>query len=78
MAADGILVRDIYERVHDGIVVEEYPRYHKGPCVLVLQRDQDGQPIHVPWGIPANASSPAVVASLGESHEYTASNQVRA
>ncbi|MGH2361899.1 MAG: DUF4258 domain-containing protein [bacterium] len=61
LAADGILVRDVYEGVHHAIVVEEYPTYHKGPCVLVLQRDHDGQPIHVLWGIPTNATSPAVV-----------------
>jgi len=61
LAADGILVRDIYEGVHDAIVVEEYPTYHKGPCALFLQRDYHGQPIHVLWGIPANATSPAVV-----------------
>ena len=28
---------------------------------VVLQRDHHGQPIHVLWGIPANAASPAVV-----------------
>jgi hypothetical protein len=27
----------------------------------VLQRDQDGKPIHVVWGVPKNAISPAVV-----------------
>ena len=48
--------RDIYEGVQDAIVVEEHPTYHKGPCVLVLQRDHHGQPIHVLWGIPANAA----------------------
>ena len=61
LAADGILVTDILEGAREGAVVEEYPTYHKGPCVLVLQKDNEGEPIHVVWGIPSHADSPAVV-----------------
>lgn len=50
VAEDSIIVEDI--------IVESYPDYPKGPCVLVLQKDGEGNPIHVVWGIPRNASSP--------------------
>jgi hypothetical protein len=61
LAADGILVGDILEGAREGAVVEEYPTYYKGPCILVLQKDNEGKPIHVVWGILSQADSPAVV-----------------
>jgi hypothetical protein len=61
LSADGILIRDVVSSLHDAIVVEDYPDYPKGPCVLLLQRDQAGKPVHVVWGIPKDANSPAVV-----------------
>ena len=61
LAADDILVRDILEGAREGVVVEEYPTYHKGPCALVLQKDHEGKPVHVVWGIASQADSPAVV-----------------
>ena len=61
IAEDDIFIKDIIADVNNGIIVEDYPEYPKGPCVLVLEKDRDARSIHVVWGIPKGASSPAVV-----------------
>ena len=61
LAEDGLTAREVVSGLADAVVVEDYPTYGKGPCVLVAQRAKDGAPIHAVWGIPAGHSKPAVL-----------------
>jgi hypothetical protein len=61
LAAEGITLREIVAGSHAGIVLEKYPDYSKGPCVLTMLKDRDGHPIHAVWGIPRGSTSPAVL-----------------
>lgn len=47
---DKINLADLLRGLEMAEVVEEYPDYHKGPSVLVLQHDAGGAPVHVLWG----------------------------
>lgn len=61
LAADGLLAMDVVAGVAEATILEDYPAYPKGPCVLVLQVAADGTPIHVVWGIPRGKDSPGVL-----------------
>lgn len=61
LAADDILFGEIMSGVGAAAVIEEYPEFEKGPCVLVLQHDREKRPIHAVWGIPKGSAGPAVL-----------------
>jgi hypothetical protein len=61
LAAEAIMVRDVIAGLEAALVVEDYPSYGKGPCVLVLEHDRQGKPVHVIWGIPRGKDAPAVL-----------------
>lgn len=47
---DGISLAELVRGIETADVVEEYPDYHKGPCILLLHRDSSGLPVHALWG----------------------------
>ncbi|MBR0555565.1 DUF4258 domain-containing protein [Ciceribacter sp. L1K23] len=64
MLDENILLGSIVEGISLGRLVEDYPEYHKGPAVLVLQPDENGLPIHTVWGLPKGKSEPAVLVTV--------------
>ncbi|WP_427141580.1 DUF4258 domain-containing protein [Shinella sp. G-2] len=58
---DGLLIEPLVTNLSKATLVEDYPDYHKGPAILVLQRDETGEPVHLVWGIPAGEKEPAVL-----------------
>lgn len=61
ISARGLLVSDLIDTVPSGEAIEDYPDYHAGPCVLVLQSDGSGSKLHALWGIRSNEETPAVL-----------------
>ena len=42
LSEDDIGLRDLLAGVEQGVVIENYPDYPKGPCALVLKQDSNG------------------------------------
>ncbi|MDQ3561331.1 MAG: DUF4258 domain-containing protein [Pseudomonadota bacterium] len=61
LAADSILLEEIVRGIGGAILIEDYPASFKGPSVLLLQRDGQGRPVHIVWGLTKSQSSPAVL-----------------
>lgn len=61
LANDNLTAREVVSGVLDAILIEDYPEHKKGVSVLVLQKDKEGKPIHVVWGIPRGYEKPAVL-----------------
>ena len=58
---DTILLPEVIAGLASAAVVEDYPDYAKGPCVLCLQKDGQGKPIHVLWGSAAHSPNVATI-----------------
>jgi len=61
LSEDGLTTRELIAGLSRATLVEDYPDYPKGPCVLVLQKDRQDNPVHVVWGIPKGYDKPAVL-----------------
>lgn len=51
LSADDLTVDELVRGAQAAEVIEDYPTFAKGPCVLVLQRDAADRPVHVVWGM---------------------------
>ncbi len=61
LARRGIAVAEVAAGVAHGEPIEDYPSYHMGPAVLVLQANTAGLALHVVWGIEVGTDEPAVI-----------------
>ncbi len=55
---DGLVIADLARGVPAGVLLEDYPDFHKGPSVLVLSK-VEGVPVHSVWGLVKGQNRPA-------------------
>jgi hypothetical protein len=60
----GLSQQEIIAGLTTAEVIETYPDYPKGPCILVLQWDADRLPLHLLWGVPSGSGRPAVLITV--------------
>ena len=61
LSNDNLTAREIVKGAKNSVLIEDYSNYPKGPAVLVLQKDNAGNPVHAVWGIPKGHNRPAVL-----------------
>ena len=61
LSKHAMMASDAIDSIATGVVIEDYPGYHAGASVLVLQYDQLGGPLHALWGLKKGTKTPAVL-----------------
>ena len=61
LASHLIASDDLVATIGNAELLEDYPQYHIGPAVLMLQSDANGAPLHAVWGIEKGTAEPAVL-----------------
>lgn len=56
-----ISIHDIEAGILEALLVEDYPEAQRGPSLLALQFDANGNPLHVVWGLRKGTTGPAVL-----------------
>jgi hypothetical protein len=72
------MISDLAKDIELALVVEDYPSYNAGPCVLVLQSDRFG-PLHALWGQELGTHRPAILITTyrPDTERWQADNRTR-
>ena len=79
LSEDDISFSDLLMTLASARVIEEYPDYHKGPCILALQTTGQGEVVHAVWGLAKNTPDVAtlVTAYRPDPEKWDANFEVR-